>query len=81
MSKSPSFNKFKENLIYANPFSIITARGHNPNILKKGVKLFINMVLSTEEKEMMIRNIKKSFKYEEVFSGDFLNKLNTMFRR
>lgn len=76
--KSPSFNKFKENLIYANPFSIITARGHNPNILKKGVKLFINMVLSTEEKEMMIRNIKKSFKYEEVFSGDFLNKLNTL---
>lgn len=76
--KSPSFKKFKENLIYANPFSIITARGHNPNILKKGVKLFINMVLSPEEKEMMIRNIKKSFKYEEVFSGDFLNKLNTL---
>jgi hypothetical protein len=36
------------------------------------------MVLSPEEKEMMIRNIKKSFKYEEVFSGDFLNKLNTL---
>lgn len=76
--KSPSFRKFKENLIYANPFSIITARGHNPNVLKKGVKLFIHMVLSPDEKETMVKNIKDSFKHEEIFSDNFLRKLNTL---
>lgn len=76
--KSPSFKKFKENLIYANPFSIITARGHNPNVLKKGVKLFIHMVLSPDEKETMVKNIKDSFKHEEIFSDNFLRKLNTL---
>ena len=76
--KSPSFRKFKENLIYANPFSIITARGHNPEVLKKGVRLFIRMVLSPEEKEIMVDNIKDSFKHEEVFSDNFLRKLDTL---
>ncbi len=55
---SPSFEKFKETLIYANPFSIITARGHSPKVIKKGVKLFINIVLTPEEKREMIYNIK-----------------------
>lgn len=76
--KSPSFRKFKENLIYANPFSIITARGHNPRVLKKGVKLFISMVLSPDEKETMVDNIKDSFKHEEIFSDNFLRKLDTL---
>ena len=34
-SFAPSFDKFKEALIYASPISIITARGHNPEVLKK----------------------------------------------
>lgn len=76
--KSPSFKKFKENLIYANPFSIITARGHNPNVIKKGVKLFIYMVLSPDEKQIMVKNIKNSFNHEEIFSDNFLRKLNTL---
>ena len=63
---SPSFSKFKENLIYANPFSIITARGHNPMVIKKGVKLFIDLVLSSEEKKEMVKNIKKSFGFENL---------------
>jgi hypothetical protein len=58
-SFSPSYKKFIESLIYANPFAINTARGHSPNTLKEGVKLFIQMVLSDDEKMMMINNIKR----------------------
>jgi hypothetical protein len=66
---SPSFDKFKENLIYANPFSIITARGHNPEVIKKGVKLFIDMVLTSEEKKEMVENIKDVINFEKM--GNF----------
>lgn len=63
---SPSFEKFKETLIYANPFSIITARGHSPKVIKKGVKLFINIVLTPDEKRKMISNIKDVIDFEEL---------------
>lgn len=57
---APSSNKFKEALIYGNHFGINTARGHKPEALKEGVKLFIKMVLDREEKETMIKNIKEN---------------------
>jgi hypothetical protein len=63
---SPSFEKFKETLIYANPFSIITARGHSPKVIKKGVKLFIDIALTPEEKQEMISNIKDVLNFEEI---------------
>lgn len=63
---SPSFEKFKETLIYANPFSIITARGHSPKVIKKGVNLFINIVLTPDEKRKMISNIKDVIDFEEL---------------
>ena len=53
----PSFEKFKESLIYANPFSIITARGTSPNTLKEGVKILISMTFNTDEINKMIDNI------------------------
>ena len=53
----PSFDKFKESLIYANPFSIITARGTSPNTLKEGVKILISMTFDTDEINKMIDNI------------------------
>ena len=55
---APSADKFKEALIHANPFGINTARGHKPNILRDGVKVFIDMVLTDEEKSEMVTNIK-----------------------
>jgi hypothetical protein len=61
---SPSFDKFKETLIYANPFSIITARGHSPEIIKKGVKLFIYFVFTPEELKKMVNNIKDVIDFE-----------------
>ena len=63
---SPSFDKFKETLMYANPFSIITARGHNPEVIKKGVKYFISLVLDNSEKKIMIDNIKDVLNFEEL---------------
>jgi hypothetical protein len=63
---APSADKFKEALIHANPFGINTARGHKPNVLRDGVKdvlrdgvkVFIDMVLTDEEKSEMVKNIK-----------------------
>jgi len=73
---SPSFDKFKEALIYANPFSIITARGHSPEVIKKGVRLFIDIVLSPEEKRRMVDNIKEVINFEKLGSFYKPEKLN-----
>jgi hypothetical protein len=59
-SFAPSYKKFIEALTYANPFAINTARGHSPNTLKDGVKVFIDMVLTDEEKREMLTNISKT---------------------
>ena len=56
---APSADKFKEALINANPFGINTARGHKPEILRDGVRLFIDMVFTDEEKSKMVGNVKK----------------------
>ena len=57
---APSADKFKEALIYGNAFGINTARGHKPEILKQGVKIFIDMVLTDEEKTEMVKNIRET---------------------
>ena len=56
---APSFEKFKEALIYANPISIITARGHNPEVLRKGMDLVISSTFNEEELRKMIDNIQQ----------------------
>jgi hypothetical protein len=56
---APSADKFKEALINANPFGINTARGHKSKILRDGVRLFIDMVFTDEEKSKMVGNVKK----------------------
>lgn len=61
---APSYKKFIEALTYANAFGINTARGHKPEALKEGVKLFINMVLSKQEKQTMLKNIMKELPNE-----------------
>ena len=72
---APSVDKFIEALIYANPLSINTARGHDPKVLKKGLRLFIDEVLTEDEKEEMSENIKDTYQYEGKYSQDFLNKI------
>ena len=59
-SFAPSFDKFKEALMYANPISIITARGQSPEVLRKGMDLVISYTFSEEELKTMIDNIQQS---------------------
>ncbi len=62
---APSADKFKEALINSRTFAINTARGHKPNTLKEGVKIFIDMVLTKEEKSKMLNNIREAIKISE----------------
>lgn len=74
---APSFEDFKEVLIYGNPFAINTARGHRPDILKRGVKILVNS-FSDSEKEKMVKNIKTEFEKEKRFSEDFTKKMMSL---
>jgi hypothetical protein len=58
---APSFKKFKEALIYCNFFAIITARGHAPETIKRGVSVFISLALSVDEKITFRRNLKNLY--------------------
>ena len=58
-SFAPSFTKFKEALIYANPISIITARGHHPDVLRKGMDLVVSHTFNETELSNMIDNIQQ----------------------
>ncbi len=75
---APSFGKFKEALIYGNKFAINTARGHKPEALKQGVKTFIDLVLTDEEEQTMVNNIRKNIPqdvpgYQKLKAGSLNN--------
>ena len=59
--KAPSFKKFKEALKHVNYFAIITARGHAPETIKRGVRTFINLALNPDEKITFKKNLKKLY--------------------
>ena len=54
----PSFDKFRKTLIEGRLFAIVTARGHSPEIIRKGVEYFIYKVLNDDEKAEMLRNLR-----------------------
>lgn len=54
----PSFNTFKQTLIEGRIFAIVTARGHQPATLRKGVGLFIKRILSKAQHKEMIYNLR-----------------------
>tara|TARA_R110001583_G_scaffold325_8_gene2912 strand:+ start:1958 stop:2812 length:855 start_codon:yes stop_codon:yes gene_type:complete len=58
-SFAPSFNKFKEALIFANPISIITARGHDPKTLRRAMDIVISSTFSEDELSNMLENIQE----------------------
>jgi len=60
-SFAPSFEKFKEALIYANPISIITARGHDPQTIRKGMDIVISETFNEDELGRMIDNIQQIY--------------------
>lgn len=64
----PAFDDFKEAINNGSIFSIITARGHNPNTLKEGVKKYIENNFNGISKNRLVHNLKK---YRDI-SGDSL---------
>ena len=57
-SAGPSFGKFRRTLIEGRLFAIVTARGHSPAIIRRGVEYFIETVLTRTEKHEMLRNLR-----------------------
>ena len=55
---APSFKTFKRTLAEGRLFAIVTARGHSAETLKKGVRLFIDRVLSADEREEMMASLR-----------------------
>lgn len=56
-SFGPSFSKFKECLMYGNDFSIITARGQDPNTIMMGIVMLIGSTFYPDELTTMITNV------------------------
>jgi len=59
---APSFMRFKKALIEGSLFAIITARAHSANSIRRGVEYFISSVLSDDEREQMVRNLRRFIK-------------------
>ena len=74
--EGPAFDDFREAINNGSIFSIITARGHNPNTLKEAVYNYIIKGFNGIDKEQLIKNLKKyrSFVGEEEMSDEELIK-------
>jgi len=72
----PAFDDFRESINNGSIFSIITARGHNPNTLKEAVYNYIIKGFNGIDKEQLIKNLKKyrSFVGEDEMSDEELIK-------
>lgn len=72
----PAFDDFREAINNGSIFSIITARGHNPNTLKEAVYNYIIDGFNGIDKDELIKNLKKyrSFVGEEEMTDDELIK-------
>ena len=72
--KGPAFNDFKEAINNGSIFSIITARGHNPNTLKQAVYNYIINGFGGIDKTQLVKNIRKyrTFADENDMSDDDL---------
>jgi len=55
---APSFHTFRKTLVEGRLFAIVTARGHASETLRKGVRLFIDLVLTPGERETMLENLR-----------------------
>ena len=54
----PSFQQFRKALVEGRLFAIVTARGHRAQSIRAGVRYFIDRVLTAEEKQKMLRNLR-----------------------
>jgi hypothetical protein len=74
--EGPAFGDFREAINNGSIFSIITARGHNPETLKQAVYNYIVSGYNGIDKDQLIKNLKKyrTFVGEEDMSDDDLIK-------
>ena len=54
----PSFTTFRRMLVEGRLFAIVTARGHAPETIREAVHIFIESVLSPEERAEMMCNLR-----------------------
>jgi hypothetical protein len=54
----PSFTTFRRTLTEGRLFAIVTARGHASETLRRGVELFIDLVLTPRERAEMMANLR-----------------------
>ena len=54
----PSFTTFRRTLTEGRLFAIVTARGHASETLRRGVRRFIDLVLSPQERTAMMANLR-----------------------
>jgi hypothetical protein len=57
--KGPAFDDFKEAINNGSIFAIITARGHNPNTIKKAIYNYIMNGFGGIDKNELVKNLKK----------------------
>jgi hypothetical protein len=55
----PAFDDFKESINNGSIFSIITARGHNPNTIKQAIYNYIITGFNGIDKNQLVKNLKK----------------------
>jgi len=74
--EGPAFNDFREAINNGSIFSIITARGHNPNTLKQAVYNYIINDFNGISKKELVKNLKKfrSFAGEDEMTDNDLIK-------
>jgi len=72
----PAFNDFREAINNGSIFSIITARGHNPNVIRETIYNYIVSGFNGIDKDKLIKNLKKyrSFVGEDEMSDEELIK-------
>lgn len=63
--RAPSFDTLKRVLLEGRLFAIVTARGHDPDVLKAGVRYFIERTFSAEESKTMLRNLRGYLEWME----------------
>ena len=67
---APSYKAFKKCMIQGKLFAIVSARGHEPNTIRRGVEYFIETQLTNAEKIEMKENLKY---YSKLFNKNITN--------
>lgn len=58
LAPAPSFQRFRQTLVQGRLFAIVTARGHDSRVIRRGVEYFIRTVLTARERSDMLANLR-----------------------